>query len=231
MRDQFLSVASHELGTPLTSLRLLVDMLQRTLKRQADDDRGKQLLETRVSAIGDQVLRLAGLVDTMLDVSRIAQGRLSLSPEPVDLSVLVRRVVGRMSRIASDAGCPVALDIPGPIEGVWDRERIEQMVSNLLSNAFKYGAGKPVDVEVAANETAARVRVVDRGIGIPADRQAVIFERFARAAPQNQYGGFGLGLWITRRTLQEMGGAIHVESQEGAGARFEIELPRRQMTG
>jgi PAS domain S-box-containing protein len=226
IRDQFLSVASHELGTPLTSLRLLVDMLLRTLKRQPANDPSSQLLESRVNAIGDQVLRLAGLVETMLDVSRIAQGRLSLSPEPVDLSALVRRVASRMSRVANDAGCSVALDIPGPVEGIWDRERVEQMVSNLLSNAFKYGAGKPVNVEVAANEATARLRVIDRGIGIAADRQTTIFERFGRAAPKNQYGGFGLGLWITRQTLQAMGGAILVQSEPGAGARFEIELPR-----
>jgi signal transduction histidine kinase len=105
--------------------------------------------------------------------------------------------------------------------------RTEQIVTNLLSNAFKYGAGKPVSVCVAGDEAAARVRVVDRGIGIPADKQALIFERFERAAPKNQYGGFGLGLWITRRAAEEMGGSIRVQSQEGAGSAFEVELPRR----
>jgi signal transduction histidine kinase len=102
------------------------------------------------------------------------------------------------------------------------------VITNLLSNAFKYGAGKPVNVIVSADDHAARVRVVDRGIGIPVHKQDVIFERYERAAPKNHYGGFGLGLWITRRTLQEMGGTIRVESEEGAGALFEVELPRRQ---
>ena len=112
--------------------------------------------------------------------------------------------------------------------GVWDRVRTEQVITNLLSNAFKYGAGKPVNVLVSADDGAARVRVVDRGIGIPVHKQGVIFERYERAAPKNHYGGFGLGLWITRRTLQEMGGTIRVESEEGAGALFEVELPRRR---
>ncbi len=133
-----------------------------------------------------------------------------------------------MTQVAVDAGCPVTFEAPGPVTGVWDRVRTEQVITNLLSNAFKYGAGKPVNVLVVADDSAARVRVVDRGIGIPLNKHSVIFERYERAAPKNHYGGFGLGLWITRRTLQEMGGTIRVESEEGAGALFEVELPRQQ---
>ena len=226
VRDEFLSVASHELGTPLTSLRLLVETLLRTVRRQPDDNQAARQIETRVRAIEDQVLRLSGLVETLLDVSAISDGRVSLSPEPLDLSELVQRVITRMGQVAVDAGCPVALQTPGPVPGVWDRLRTEQVVTNLLSNAFKYGAGKPVDVVVRVDDGAARVCIIDQGIGIPVEKQSVIFERFERAAPKNQYGGLGLGLWISRRALAEMGGAIHVQSQLGAGARFEIQLPR-----
>ena len=256
-RDEFLSIASHELGTPLTSLRLLVETLLRAQRRlarahaakqelraadarrelddgeigedvqdQGDDESGPLLM---VSAIEDQVLRLARLVESLLDVSRLTEGRLELCPEPVDLAALVDRVVGRMTQVAADAGCLVTMDLPGPVHGVWDRVRTEQVVTNLLSNAIKYGAGKPVEITVSADETTARVRVVDFGIGIPAGKQTLIFERYERAAPKNQYGGFGLGLWITRRALEEMGGTIRVQSQEGAGAQFEVALPRRPL--
>jgi signal transduction histidine kinase len=204
----------------------MVETLLRTVRRLSGDSETTRLLETQVSGVEDQVLRLSGLVETLLDVSTITQGRLSLSPEPLDLSALVQRVVTRMGQLASDAACPVLIQAPGPVQGVWDRQRTEQVVTNLLSNAFKYGAGKPVEVRVTVDEGAARVQVIDRGIGIPVEKHAVIFERFERAAPKNQYGGLGLGLWISRRALEEMGGAIHVESQEGAGACFEIELPR-----
>jgi len=221
-RDEFLSIASHELGTPITALRLLVETLQRALRRKIDERQTGEM----VGAIGDQILRLSRLVETLLDVSRIAEGRLELVPEPIDLTALVDRVVTRMTQVAVDAGCPVTFEAPGPVPGVWDRVRTEQVITNLLSNAFKYGAGKPVNVLVTTDDRAARVRVVDRGIGIPVNKQGVIFERYERAAPKNHYGGFGLGLWITRRTLQEMGGTIRVESEEGAGALFEVELPR-----
>ena len=177
------------------------------------------------AAIGAQVLRLARLVETLLDVARLAEGRLSLTPEPVDLSSLVRRVAEGMTQIAADAGCTLALQIPGPIEGVWDRARVEQMVSNLLSNAFKYGAGKPVDVEVEANDDTARVRVIDRGVGIPAGRHTIIFERFEGSTARNHYGG---SAWSVDHAadLDEMGGAIRVDSgRRGRRARFEIELP------
>ena len=223
-RDEFLSIASHELGTPITALRLLVETLQRALRRKIDERQTAEM----VCAIEDQILRLSRLVETLLDVSRIAEGRLALAPEPIDLTALVDRVVTRMTQVAVDAGCPVSFEAPGPVPGVWDRVRTEQVITNLLSNAFKYGAGKPVNVLVSADDSTARVRVVDRGIGIPAHKQGVIFERYERAAPKNHYGGFGLGLWITRRALQEMGGTIRVESEEGAGALFEVELPRRQ---
>ncbi|MEP6653277.1 MAG: PAS domain-containing sensor histidine kinase [Myxococcales bacterium] len=226
-RDEFLSVASHELGTPLTSLRLQVETFHRFMDRQPRDNALVPLVEARMTAIDDQVLRLTTLVKTLLDVSAIAQGSLPLSPEAIDLSDLVQRIVTRLGQIALKAACPVIVETPGPVHGVWDLGRTEQVVTNLLSNAFKYGAGKPVDIQVVEDGSSARVRVVDRGIGIPLEKQTLIFERFERAAPISQYGGFGLGLWISRRAVEEMGGAIRVESQPGAGARFEIELPLR----
>lgn len=126
----------------------------------------------------------------------------------MDLSDLVQRVVARLAQMAVDAGCTVALETPGPVPGVWDRLRTEQVISNLLSNALKYGAGKPVDVAIAVDDRVARVSITDRGIGIAAEKHGLIFDRFERAAPKTQYGGFGLGLWISRRALEEMGGTI-----------------------
>jgi len=229
VRDEFLAVASHELGTPLTSLKLSVETLARTLRRQASagSDLAPAAVEPFVGAISEQVGRLGALVETLLDVTRATEGRLLITPEPLDLAELVRRVVGRMNQVAANAGCAVTVNINGPIDGQWDRLRTEQAVSNLLSNAFKYGAGKPVEISVERDEVQshAHVRVVDHGIGIPAGKHAIIFERFERAAPKNQYGGLGLGLWIARRAIEEMGGAIRVESSEGSGASFDIDLP------
>lgn len=228
VREEFLSVASHELGTPITALKLQVETLLRAMHRVRDEGLDVSALEPRARDISEQVVRLTDLVETLLDVTRLVEGRLTLSPEPCDLSALVGSVVTRMRQVAADAGCEIVVTAPGPIRGVWDRLRTEQAVTNLLSNAFKYGAGKPVNVSVRADDSAVHVQVVDQGIGIPRDKHASIFERFARAAPRNRYGGLGLGLWIARCALEQMGGAIRVESEEGAGATFEIDLPRER---
>ncbi len=114
----------------------------------------------------------------------------------------------------------------GPLVGNWDRGGLEQLLSNLISNALKYGEGKPVDVIIESDAHFARVVVKDRGIGISAEDQARIFDRFERAGSVRHYGGFGLGLWISRRVVQALGGAIRVESAPGQGSTFTVELPR-----
>jgi len=220
-RDVFLAVASHELRTPLTSLQLGVQTLARRLGRT--DVTTERQFDTALR----QIARLAALVDELLDVSRLAEGRLALRLEPFELSSVLDELVERHRPIAERAGCELVLVAAPSVEVVADRARIEQVFGNLLANALKFGAGKPVEVRVEVDGDLARVTVTDQGIGVAPVDQERIFRPFERAVPETRYGGLGLGLHIARRMIEEHGGTIRVDSQLGAGARFTIELPRR----
>jgi signal transduction histidine kinase len=219
LRDDFLAIASHELNTPLTSLKLQLARLQRG---PADAD-----VRTRASAAVQQVDRLGRLVRELLEVSRLSEGRLHLDPEPVDLVELCREVLGRFGDEMIRAGTAVHLHAPDAVNGRWDRARVDGVVTHLVSNALKYGQGHPVELEVTgAPEDGARLVVRDRGIGIPAELQAHLFQRFGRAVPLRHYGGFGLGLWFSRQVVEAHGGRIHLESAPGVGTTVTVELPR-----
>ena len=225
VRDEFLSIASHELRTPLTPLQLHVqDMLRRA------EGEGPELpadkLAAKLDTVARQVDRLQVLVDNLLDISRITQHRLKVDYEEIDLAEIVREAVGRFGRTAEHAGVALTLDVPEPVLGYWDRQRLEQIVSNLLSNAIKFGAGEPVEVRLRAQDGVATLTVRDHGIGIAAEDQARIFERFERAVTSKHYGGFGLGLWIVRQVIEALGGTIEVDSEIGAGSRFTVALPQ-----
>jgi len=171
--------------------------------------------------------RLTSLVDSLLDVSRIATGRLELKLEECDLAEIAREIVERTAEEARRTGSELRLRAPSPATGLWDRLRLEQVFSNLLSNAIKYGAGKPIELGVEAKEERARLSVQDHGIGIsPADVER-IFGRFERAVPARHYGGLGLGLYITQQIVAEHGGTVRVTSEPGGGSLFTIDLPRR----
>lgn len=224
LRDEFLSIASHELKTPLTALSLKLQAWSRgKVAATADDALGLQR----------QVKRLGALVDSLLDVSRISAGRLELDLEPLDLAAIVREVAARYELEAERAGCALRVDADRPVVGLWDRLRIEQVIANLLSNAIKYGPGKPIDVRVEADEAVealehrARITIRDEGIGIDPAALARIFERFERAVSRRQYGGLGLGLYVARQIVDAMGGTIHARSEPGHGATFVVELPVR----
>lgn len=168
------------------------------------------------------VARLDRLVTTLLDVSRLHREPLATEREDLDLSAVAREVV---EAVREAHGGVVELDAPFPVRGRWDRSRIGQTLENLVTNAVKFGRGKPVHVQVEAAGTRARVTVRDQGIGIAAADQARIFERFSRAVSQRNYGGFGLGLWIAKRAVEAHGGSIAVESSRGEGATFRVLLP------
>ncbi len=217
-RDEFLSIASHELKTPLTSLILHSDSLRLATRRGAVDQ-----VAAKVDLIRRSANRLSRLVTSLLDISRIGAGRLDLESEEMDLAELAREVADRFEEEARRAGCTIRLELE-PAPGCWDRARLDQVLTNLLSNAIKYGPGEPVDLRVRSKGGRAVLSVRDRGIGIPEADQRRIFERFERAVSRRNYGGFGLGLWIVRQIVEAQGGTVRVESAPGGGSTFTVEL-------
>ena len=218
-RDAFISVASHELKTPLSALQLQTDVLIRL-----QQDMPPAMAE-KLRRISRQVGRLNRLVVQLLEVSRISAGRLELEPERVELGALVREVVSRFEEQARTAHCTLHVDAPGRVFGLWDPMRLDQVISNLVSNAVKYGAGKPIEVEARGAGTRARLRVRDYGVGIAPEDQPRIFDRYERARSRQKIEGFGLGLWICKQIVDAMGGTIAFSSTLGAGSTFTVELP------
>ncbi|PTL79626.1 GAF domain-containing protein [Vitiosangium sp. GDMCC 1.1324] len=223
LRDDFLSVAGHELKTPLSALRLQIQMLARVARDVATTPG----LAQRVEKAERTSERLGALIDELLDAGRITAGRLKLEREEMDLASLTRDAVGRMSEALARAGSEVKLMADTSVVGRWDRVRLEQVVGNLLSNAAKYGRGQPVEVRVeTGHDGRARLVVKDHGIGIAPEDQGRIFERFERAVNGKQFHGLGLGLWISREIVESHGGHIQVCSAPGEGSTFTVELPR-----
>ncbi|MFY1828095.1 ATP-binding protein [Myxococcus fulvus] len=229
LRDEFLAVASHELKTPLTPLQLRLQWL-RQQTRQDKPYLPTSLVLSQLDVVQRQVDKLSGLVHGLLDVSRMSSGRLSLHREDMDLEVLAREVKERLSLAASQAGSEVSLTTHGDVKGHWDRCRLEQVLTHLLANALKYGAGQPVRLELLGAGDDVVVRVEDAGIGIAREYQAHIFERFGRAVSERHYGGLGLGLYVARQIIEAHGGTIQVASEPEQGSHFEVTLPRREST-
>ena len=219
-RDDFLSAAAHDLKTPLAALQLQIQGALRNAERSGLDERA----EARFKSMRRQVRHLAGLVERLLDVPRITSGQLDIVVEEMDLAELVRDVVDRFAYDLEWARCPVTLRADAA-RGTWDRTRLDQVLTNLLSNAMKYGRGAPVEITVEANGEAARVTVRDHGIGIAPEQQARIFEKFQRAVSSQTASGLGLGLWIVRHIVEALGGSITVKSTPGQGSSFAVTLP------
>ncbi|HEX8793779.1 MAG TPA: ATP-binding protein [Polyangiaceae bacterium] len=225
-RDDFLSLAAHELRGPLTPLMLRLDGLLNRTERNAVSTLDVESFAEELRAMKRVASRVTQLVDNLLEASRMTVGRIPLEIEDVDLSTVVREVVDRMRPQLARAECQLTLKASDGVVGRWDRARIDQIVSNLLSNAIKYGAHAPIEIEVASTGEVGSVEIRDHGIGIPREQQERIFERFERAAPVRHYGGFGIGLWIVRKLVEAHGGTVQVESVPGVGSRFTVELPR-----
>ncbi|WP_437567112.1 AAA family ATPase [Sorangium sp. So ce542] len=224
-RDEFLLVASHELKTPLTSLKMQAHLIERLLPRFQRAELAPARIDAALQVLNRQIARLAHLVNELLDVTRLSVGRLTLARAPVDLAALVCEVVERMSQQLANARCGVQLELDEAVVGRWDPSRMEQVLINLLSNAMKYGAGGPIHVIVRGHPDRALLVVRDHGMGIAQADQARIFERFERAVSVRNFGGLGLGLYIVRWIVTAHGGTIRVESKPGAGASFIVELP------
>ncbi|MFY1826629.1 AAA family ATPase [Myxococcus fulvus] len=227
LRDEFLSIASHELKTPLTPLQLQLHTLERRLPKLVTSEEGAAWLSERLGILRRQGMRLDRLVSELLDVSRIAGGHLRLELERVDLAEVVGQVVARLEESGDLArsGSTVTTNTGAPVMGRWDRLRLEQVITILLSNALKYGEGKPVHLGVSSNASSAAVEVTDLGLGIEPQHLERIFGRFERAVSARQYGGLGLGLYIANQIAEAMGGSIQVRSEPGKGSVFTVTLP------
>jgi signal transduction histidine kinase len=232
-RDEFLSIASHELKTPLTVLKLTLGKAARLAAGIGGagvgaPPSGPALLAEigrTVASSQRQVERLERLIEDLLDVSRLRADRVSLQVEHVCLADVVREAAAALAEQVGRAGSTLEVDAPERLDVVCDRGRIEQVLTNLVVNAIKYAPGKPVQVSLRADETRARIAVRDNGPGIPRHEQRRIFEPYRRLASAKHLGGLGLGLYIGRQIAEAHGGALHVYSEPGHGAEFVLELP------
>ncbi len=225
-RDEFISICSHELRTPVTSMRLQFQVAARQLERGDEEAISRKAIAKRIANSNRQLDRMTNLIEDMLDVSRIAAGKLHLKRETVDLGGLCEEVVERFQDHYSLLGLSLVFENPRPGTTVTvDPYRMEQVLSNLFTNAVKYGAGGPVRVSLEVEAGSVRLRVKDHGIGIAPENLERIFDRFERAVPSDNIGGLGLGLYISRQIVETHGGRIWAESETGRGSTFVVELP------
>jgi signal transduction histidine kinase len=229
LRDQFLSMTAHELRTPLTPMKLQMHLLRRTLESASGSSDQKMVEQVRkkVLLFDKQIDRLARLVDELLDVSRVQSGQFTLKLTEFELGPAVREVVEAFSEELVLAKSSVEVRTEDGVQGVWDRLRIQQVVSNLLTNAMKYGLGRPIVVTVDswAPHRSARIAIADSGAGIPLTEQQSIFEAFERGSHVPGVGGLGLGLYIVARIVEAHHGSISVNSKLGVGSTFTVQLP------
>jgi signal transduction histidine kinase/DNA-binding response OmpR family regulator len=224
-RDEFLSIAAHELRTPLTAMMLQIQALSLRLKKQSTGVFPVEVAMTKIEAAERQLARLTYLVEALLDVSRIASRHLSLELSKVDLAQVARDVAGKFAESAARDGSPIEVRAVAPVFGLWDPARIEQILTNLVANAVKFGAGKPVEIEVGTDGATAFMSVRDHGPGIAREQAERIFDRFERGASSRGHGGLGLGLYITRQLVVAHAGTIAVQSEPGSGAELVVRLP------
>lgn len=227
LRDAFLTGAAHELRTPLTTLGFQADGLIHLLQQAPVGDRTAERCLPRAEKLRDQADRVASLIEDMIDVFSLRRENLQLVPTTLDLAEIARTLIERLSKDAKQAHATIQLRAE-PSVGRWDRRRIEQILTHLLSNAVKFGGGQPIDIDIGGSSKHARIVVKDRGLGIASEDHERVFGRFVRLAPTTNFGGFGLGLWVVRELSEVMGGSVRVESQPGVGATFVVELPRHE---
>jgi signal transduction histidine kinase len=242
VREDFVSIAGHEMKTPLTALQLTIESLTRLCHPPATESTlpatgvaprplasqpppiDPQIV-VKADSVQRQVRRLIRLVDQLLDVSRIAAGRFKLAVETFDLAALTAAIIARATEERGPGQSTIELICDGPVVGTWDRLRVDQVITNLISNAVKYGERTAIQIRVGRTEAGVQVAVSDGGIGIEVAQQERIFDRFERAVSDRNVAGLGLGLWIVRQILEAMNGRIRVESQPGRGATFTVDLP------
>lgn len=225
VRDEFLAIASHELRTPLTPLKLHAQQLMRSIQKKGLAGLSQESLLRMVNTTNRQVERLSKLIDSLLDITRISRGRLTLTASEFVLGDMVHEVIARVAGEMELAGCTLSADIDNTIRVRWDSFRMDQVMENLISNAIKYGRGKPIELKIWQDKADVKISVRDHGIGISAEDQKRIFRRFERAVSSSHFGGLGLGLYIVSQILEAHRGMITVQSEPGKGSLFTVSLP------
>ncbi|RYZ70311.1 MAG: HAMP domain-containing histidine kinase [Proteobacteria bacterium] len=228
-RDRLISIASHELKTPLTSLKLMLDRMRRELNTGNGAFTSKERMDQTFVTIDRTIMRLAQSVSMLFNLSELQSGRISILKEPCQLSMLLRDVCTRMDGLMNASGCKLKLETPDDIEGFFDPRRIEQAIVNLLANAAKHAPRSQVSVTLeASHDTQIKIWVSDDGPGIPLEHHSRIFEAFGRSSESNNIEGLGLGLFIASGVIRAHGGRLTLDSEPNEGARFLIEIPRWQ---
>lgn len=223
-RDEFMSIASHELKTPLTSILLNLQLTLRKMKNTTSGRIKASDIRKMIELSEQQSQRLSRLITELLNTSVVSTGRLVLEKEQVDLFQLTRNVIERFDLQLKKANTKVVFT-GEKVTGNWDLIRLEQVISNLLSNAIKYGNEKPIQIEVYGNKNTAMFKIKDQGIGIDPYSKNRIFERFQRTESAKNFKGLGLGLYIGKQIVEAHGGKIKVESIENEGSTFTVLLP------
>jgi signal transduction histidine kinase len=226
LRDAFIVSAAHELRNPISPLSLHLQRLLQSARNATDDHISAAWLTQQLDTFARRLSRFMSALNRILDVSKMRGGGIDLVCEPVDLVEVTRDVVASFERELAASRSTLALHECEPLVGQWDRMRLEQVVSNLVSNAIRYGESNPIEVALRAEGAAAVLEVCDQGGGIREEDQVRVFERFERADTQYR-GGFGVGLWIVRQLCLAMGGEVRVRSRLGEGSTFTVTLPRR----
>lgn len=224
-RDEFLSVASHELKTPITPLQLQLQGFMRLIETGRLGTVSNEQLVSMLGISDAQVTRLARLIEQLLNITRIDERRFELEPASVNLNELIRNGVELMRHQIAASGCALRLNLGAEVEGQWDPLRLEQVLMNLLANAMKYAQGGNIEISSGSSGGAAWFEVKDDGMGIAPEDQERIFGRFERAVPLKNFGGLGLGLYVSREIVWLHRGTISVRSKAGEGAAFRVELP------
>lgn len=224
-RDEFLSIASHELKTPLTSLKLQIQNRIRHINKGNTEDCNPKSLQKMAKNDEKQINRLVHLVNDMLDISRLSCGKFEFVVEETDLVSLTQEVLTRFRPQVDTSGASINLITDGAVVGLWDRFRLEQVICNLIANAIKYGHSNPITITVKGDDQKAVLLVKDEGIGIKKDDQVRIFQQYERAIAANSISGLGLGLYIVKKIVEFHDGLISVESELGIGSTFKVELP------
>lgn len=224
-KNEFISIASHELKTPLTALQLQVEMAKRVLDMENSEGLSPEKVKAIIDRTHKDVLRLSRLVDDMLDVSRINTGKFNMSYEYFNLEDYIEEFLERATTGLPNFTKLTKISVNAPVIVRWDRFRIEQVILNLFTNAIRYGGNSAIHFTVTAGGGYAYIKVKDHGPGIPKKDHKKIFERYERVNHDRVKDGFGLGLYLCSEIIKNHQGLIKLESAVGEGATFELQIP------